>query len=156
MSLMVPHILQQAMFGGVAAAGFGVLFNFSWRTLALCTAGGAMALAVRTIGLDVGWTLEGASLAAATTVTTCAICGLRGQLSTSASAVAVAGCIPMIPGSFFAQALLGMFELTTAHPVNPEETLVRTAIASLRVVFTVFAIGAGISIPGHLLRGRDF
>ena len=153
---LLSHVLRQAVFGGIAAAGFGVLFNFGRGTLIWCTASGALALAVRTVALDVGWTLEGASLAASATVTTCAVGLLRRQLGTSASAVAIAGCIPMIPGAFFAQALLGMFDLTTAHPINPEETLLTSAVSSLRVVFTLFAIGAGISIPGHLLREQDF
>ena len=150
------HVLQQAMFGGVAAAGFGVLFNFGWKTLAACTASGAMALAIRTVALDAGWTLEGASLAASAIVTTCAVCIPRRYLGTTASAIAMTGCIPMIPGAFFAQALLGMFELTAAHVPDPQETLVTSAISALRVVFTLFAIGAGLSIPSHLLRGRDF
>ncbi len=150
------HALQQAAFGGVAAAGFGVLFNFGRNTLLWCTASGAMALAIRTLGLDAGWNLEGASLAAAASVTTCTVGLLHRQLGTSASAIAVAGCIPMIPGAFFAQPLLGLLDLTGAHPLNAEETLVTSGISALRVVFTVFAIGTGIAVPMHLLRGRDF
>ncbi|MDR3536502.1 MAG: threonine/serine exporter family protein [Acetobacteraceae bacterium] len=156
MTRLALHILQQALFGGFAAAGFGVLFNFGRDTLIWCTASGMLALATRTTGLAFGWSLEGASLAAAAAVTTCTVGILRRHLGTSASAIAVAGCIPMIPGAFFAQALLGMFDLTTANPVNPAETLVISTISGLRVVFTVFAIGAGISVPVHLLRGRDF
>jgi uncharacterized membrane protein YjjB (DUF3815 family) len=156
MTPFATHVLQQAMFGGIAAAGFGVLFNFGWRILTLCAASGALALAVRTIGLDLGWTLEGASLAASAIVTTSAVCILRRQSTISASAVAVAGCVPMIPGVFFAQALIGMFDLMTVHPVDPDKTLVTSAISTLHVVFTVFAIGAGISIPSHLLRERNY
>lgn len=153
---MIAHALQQALFGGIAAAGFGVLFNFGGTTLLWCTASGGMALAIRTAGLDAGWSLEGASLAASAAVTTCTVGLLRRRLGTSASAVAVAGCIPLIPGAFFAQALLGMFALTTEHPTDPTATLVTSTISTLRMVLTVFAIGAGISIPVHLLRGRDF
>jgi uncharacterized membrane protein YjjB (DUF3815 family) len=115
-----------------------------------------MALAARTLALDAGWNLEGASLMASAGVTACAVGPLRRQLGTSAPAVAVAGCIPMIPGAFFAQALLELFDLTRAHPVNPEALLVTSTISALHVIFTVFAIGAGVSIPVHLLRGREF
>jgi uncharacterized membrane protein YjjB (DUF3815 family) len=141
------HVAQQALFGGIAAAGFGVLFNFGRTALIWCAASGAMALAARTLALDAGWNLEGASLMASAAVTACAVGPLRRQLGTSAPAVAVAGCIPMIPGAFFAQALLELFDLTRAHPVNPEALLVTS---------TMFAIGAGVSIPVHLLRGREF
>jgi uncharacterized membrane protein YjjB (DUF3815 family) len=150
------HVAQQALFGGIAAAGFGVLFNFGRTALIWCAASGAMALAARTLALDAGWNLEGASLMASAAVTACAVGPLRRQLGTSAPAVAVAGCIPMIPGAFFAQALLELFDLTRAHPLNPEALLVTSTISALHVIFTVFAIGAGVSIPVHLLRGREF
>jgi uncharacterized membrane protein YjjB (DUF3815 family) len=146
----------QAAFGAVAAAGFGVLFNFSRTSLLWCAVSGATALAIRTACLDAGWTLEGASLAAAAFVTTCSVGVLRRQLGTSGTPVAVAGCIPMVPGAFLAQALLGMFDLTSAHPVDLEGTLVTSVVSALRVMFTLGAIGAGISVPVHLLRGRDF
>jgi uncharacterized membrane protein YjjB (DUF3815 family) len=150
------HIAQQAAFGGIAAAGFGVLFNFGRTALLWCAASGAMALAARTTVLNAGWNLEAASLVASAAVTACTVGLLRRQLGTSAPAVAVAGCIPMIPGAFFAKALLEMFDLTRAHPVNPEALLVASTISSLHVVLTVFAIGAGVALPVQLLRGREF
>lgn len=154
--ILLDHALRQAVFGGIAAAGFGVLFNFGHRTLLWCAASGAMALGIRTLILDAGWNLESASLFAAAAVTACAVGALRRWLGTAAPAVALAGCIPMIPGAFFAQSLLQMFELTSANVANPEATLVATTISGLRVILTVFAIGAGLSIPLYLLRGRDF
>ena len=42
------HIIHQAVFGGIASAGFGILFNCSPRTILHCLASGAMALAIRT------------------------------------------------------------------------------------------------------------
>jgi uncharacterized membrane protein YjjB (DUF3815 family) len=152
----LAYVAQQAAFGSIAAAGFGVLFNFGRTALLWCAASGALALAVRTLALNAGWNLEAASLVASAAVTACAVGLLRRQLGTSAPAVAVAGCIPMIPGAFFAQALLKMFELTHAHPVDPEALLVTSIISALHVVFTVFAIGAGVALLIHLLRGREF
>ena len=60
----LSHWLHQALFGGIAAAGFGVLFNCPPRLLRLCFASGALALAVRTAGQDAG----GLSLPAASFV----------------------------------------------------------------------------------------
>jgi hypothetical protein len=37
---LAPHLGHQALFGAVAAAGFGVLFNFGWRTLVVRGRGG--------------------------------------------------------------------------------------------------------------------
>jgi len=64
MMVDVLHVLHQALFGAVAASGFGVLFNFDWRDLRWCATSGALALTTRTIAQDAGWSLEAATFAA--------------------------------------------------------------------------------------------
>jgi uncharacterized membrane protein YjjB (DUF3815 family) len=152
---LLPHLLHQALFGALAAAGFGVLFNFGFRALPWCAAAGALALAVRTVGQDLAWSLEGASFAAAI-VTSCSVSALRKQLGPACNAVALAGCIPMVPGAFFGQALLGFLSVTAPNLVDAETTLIVAVQSLLRVIFTVGAIGAGLLIPAHLLRNQDF
>lgn len=152
---LLPHLLHQALFGALAAAGFGVLFNFGFRALPWCAAAGALALAVRTVGQDLMWSLEGASFAAAI-VTSCSVSALRKQLGPACNAVALAGCIPMVPGAFFGQALLGFLSVTAPNLVDAESTLILAVQSLLRVIFTLGAIGAGLLIPAHLLRNQDF
>jgi uncharacterized membrane protein YjjB (DUF3815 family) len=152
---LLPHLLHQALFGALAAAGFGVLFNFGFRALPWCAAAGALALAVRTVGQDLAWSLEGASFAAAI-VTSCSVSALRKQLGPACNAVALAGCIPMVPGAFFGQALLGFLSVTAPNLVDAETTLIVAVQSLLRVIFTLGAIGAGLLIPAHLLRNQDF
>lgn len=152
---LLPHLFHQALFGALAAAGFGVLFNFGFRALPWCAAAGALALAVRTVGQDLAWSLEGASFAAAI-ATSCSVSALRRQLGPACNAVALAGCIPMVPGAFFGQALLGFLSVTAPNLVDAEATLILAVQSLLRVVFTLGAIGAGLLIPAHLLRNQDF
>lgn len=155
MIALLPHLLHQALFGAFAAAGFGVLFNFGFKALPWCAAAGAVALAVRTVGQDLAWSLEGASFAAAI-VTSFLVSLLRKQLGPACNAVALAGCIPMVPGAFFGQALLGFLSVTAPNLVNAEATLILAVQSLLRVIFTLGAIGAGLLIPAHLLRNQDF
>lgn len=152
---LLPHLLHQALFGALAAAGFGVLFNFGFRALPWCAAAGALALAVRTVGQDLSWSLEGASFAAAI-VTSCSVSVLRKHLGPACNAVALAGCIPMVPGAFFGQALLGFLSVTAPNLVDAEATLILAVQSLLRVIFTLGAIGAGLLIPAQLLRNQDF
>jgi hypothetical protein len=58
MMVDVLRVLHQALFGAVAASGFGILFNFGWRDLRWCAASGALALTTRTIAQDANWSLE--------------------------------------------------------------------------------------------------
>lgn len=148
------HLLHQVLFGAIAAAGFGILFNFGLGTLAWCAGAGALSLGVRTLGLDASWSLEVATFVAAV-ATSCSLYLLRWPLGPRANAVALAGCIPMIPGAFLSQAILGMLAVTTPHPENAA-VIVTAQECALRVFFTVTAIGAGLAIPAHLLRHRDF
>ena len=118
MTFELLRLLHQALFGALAASGFGVLFNFGWRELPWCAASGALALATRMLGLDAGWTVEAASFTAAAAVG-CAGRVLRARLGIASTALAVSGCIPMVPGSFAAQAIFGLFELTSLHLDDP-------------------------------------
>jgi uncharacterized membrane protein YjjB (DUF3815 family) len=145
-------LLHQTVCGAIAAAGFGVLFNISFRSLPWCAASGAVALAVRTYCLGLGWNLEAASFAAALTVGA-AVQVLRARTDISQNALDVVGCIPMVPGSFAAKAILAMFALTSTT-TDATEPLITAVQFALRVTFTVGAIGTGLAIPTLLLRVR--
>jgi len=149
----VASVLNQTVCGAVAAAGFGVLFNVGFRLLPWCAASGAVALAVRGCCLGLGWNLEGASFVAALTVSA-AVQLVRRRAGISQDVLDAVGCIPMIPGSFAAKAIIGLFALTTGAVVNESQTLVTATQYTLRVMFTTGAIGTGLAIPTLLLRAR--
>ena len=147
-------LMHQTACGATAAAGFGVLFNISLRSLPWCAVSGALALAVRTGCLDgLHWNLEASSFAAALTVGA-AVQVLRARTDISQNALDVVGCIPMVPGSFAAKAVLGLFALTATDPAHATETLVTAVQYTVRVMFTIGAIGTGLAIPTLLLRVR--
>jgi uncharacterized membrane protein YjjB (DUF3815 family) len=45
MTVDLLNLFHQALFGALAACGFGILFNFGWRDLPWCAASGALARA---------------------------------------------------------------------------------------------------------------
>jgi uncharacterized membrane protein YjjB (DUF3815 family) len=145
------QLLHHTVCGGLAAAGFGVLFNIGARTLPWCATSGGLALAVRTGALGWGWSLVAASFAAAVAVGA-AVQLLPARSEASRNALAVVGCIPMIPGAIAARAILGLFA-ATAQP-GAGDALVTAAENSLRVAFTIGALGTGLAIPTLLLRAR--
>ena len=154
MNFDFTFLVHQTVCGAIAAAGFGVLFNIGFRSLPWCAASGALALAVRTYCLNgLGWNLEAASFAAALTVGAAAQV-LRAHTDISQNALDVVGCIPMVPGSFAAKAILGMFALTSTSAGDASETLITAVQYTLRVTFTIGAIGTGLAIPTLLLRVR--
>jgi len=146
----LAKILHQTLFGGLAAIGFGVLFNMYRRHVLWCGLTGGLALAVRTVGLQWGWSLEAASFAAALAVGS-VVTVLQERIGVSRNILDVAGCIPMVPGLFATKSILGFFALTAPFPVNPDETLITSVEFFLRVAFTIGAIGTGLAIPSLLL-----
>jgi uncharacterized membrane protein YjjB (DUF3815 family) len=147
-------LLHQMICGALAAAGFGVLFNVGFRQLPWGAVSGALAMGVRTIFLELGWTLEGASFVAALTA------GLAAQLlrvvrpDTAHHALDVVGCIPLVPGSFAAKAILGLYALTAESAPSQPESFMITVQYTLRVIFTLGAIGTGLALPALLRRVR--
>ena len=149
------HLIHQTLFGGIAAMGFGVLFNFNLRHLWWCFLAGCLALGTRTLGQDMGWSLEGASLLAAGLLATVCVVFFRNHYRTTGTNVILTGCIPMVPGSFFAQGILGLFAITAPHVENVDALANTSLQFLLRASFTVLAIGAGITVPPHIFRTRD-
>jgi len=70
--------------------------------------------------------------------------------------IALAGCIPMVPGAFFGKAILGLFAVTAPAPAHAEETAILAIVAMTRVILTLGAIGAGLAIPSQMSRRRGF
>ena len=58
----------------------------------------------------------------------------------------------MVPGSFAAKAILGLFALTSTDATHATETLTVAVQYTLRVMFTIGAIGTGLAIPTLLRR----
>lgn len=146
-------LLQQIACGAIAAAGFGVLFNTPIRSLPKCAANGALALTVRSLCLEAGWTLEGASFAAAVAVGS-AVRAMQSRTEISPEVLSVTGCIPMVPGSFAAKAILGLFAVTQQATEEAGSTLVSAVQSGLRVILIIGAIGTGLAIPTLLMRVR--
>jgi len=144
-------LLHNTLCGGLAAGGFGVLFNVGYRGLPWCVVSGALAVALRTIALGEGLRLEAASFAAALLLGT-SVQLLPSSIGLSRNALHVTGCIPMIPGGFTAKAILGLFAVTAHTPHICNETLVTALENLLHVVFTIGALGTGLAIPIVLLR----
>ncbi|MBK1666152.1 hypothetical protein CKO38_16720 [Rhodospirillum rubrum] len=147
----VLYLAHQTVFGGLAAAGFGVLFNIRLKALPWCALAGGLALCVRTLAMGQGLSLEAGSFLAAVAVGLgVQLAHVRGRLARSA--LAAAGCIPMIPGSIAAKAILGLFALTD-HQTDAE-AMAQTMQYVLRVIFTFAAIGVGVAFPMQIFRRR--
>jgi uncharacterized membrane protein YjjP (DUF1212 family) len=150
-----PSMEASMALGALAAAGFGVLFNFEVPMLAAAALVGALGLAIRSLGLGMDWGLPGASFLAALAVGV-ALRLLRLVHPGAGLVLAVAGCVPMIPGGSAAEAIMGLFALAAPTTPNPEHLLILTVESGLRALLTLGAIGAGLTLVATLPRKKTF
>jgi uncharacterized membrane protein YjjB (DUF3815 family) len=141
-----PHLFHQALFGGIAAAGFGILFNCPPRMIWQCFGSGAVALAVRTAAQAADLNLAEASFFAALAVAT-AERVLQQFQSPHGSILSLVGCIPMVPGSIAAKGLMNLFALLRTHPGQEMVAAADGMKNLLEVTFTLAAIGTALAIP---------
>ncbi len=145
---VLNHILHQAVFGGIAAAGFGVLFNCPRRMIGLCFFSGALAVAIKTLSMDLAHlSLPEASFLAALTVAIVDRAWWQHGHAFQGSVLAVVGCIPLVPGSLAATGVEALFAITrgtTAQNMNAAGAILEVlALASI----TLAAIGTALAIP---------
>lgn len=148
------HVGHQALFGAVAAVGFGTLFNFSPRDLLRSGLLGVAALTVRTIFQEIGWTLEAATFLAALTSSTLVVLS-RPRFGHAPNMLALAGAIAMVPGAYFERALLGFLALTSPTAQVSGDALADSLMAVLRVIFILGALGTGLAIPAQFFRPKS-
>jgi uncharacterized membrane protein YjjB (DUF3815 family) len=140
------HLFHQAFFGGIAAAGFGILFNCPPQMILKCFGSGAVALAVRTACQAADMNLGEASFFAALVVASAERL-LQEFQSAHGSILSLVGCIPMVPGSIAAKGLMNLFALLRAQP-NEEILAAADGMKNLlEVTFTLAAIGTALAIP---------
>jgi uncharacterized membrane protein YjjB (DUF3815 family) len=146
MSEIILRILHQAFFGGIAAAGFGILFNCAPRAIPWCFTAGTVALGVRTGAQIYGLTLPVASFLAALALALTDRAWLKYQ-SPWGSVLAVVGAIPMVPGSLAAKVLIGVFALLRARPSEAVSTTADIFANFMIFSATLVAIGTALAIP---------
>ena len=148
MDAIFSHILHQAFFGGIAAAGFGILFNCPRRMIILCFAAGALALTMRTVCTDVvDLSLPEASFLAALVVAIVDRAWWQHGHAFQGSVLAVVGCIPLVPGSLAARGVEELFAITregTSKGLASASTILE--ILALTAI-TLASIGTALAIP---------
>jgi len=143
----VMRVLHQALFGGIAAVGFGILFNCPRGMLGICFGAGAMALTVRTISTDYyDFSLATGTFFAALLLAI--VDRLWQQPHTLRGCVlAVVGVIPMVPGSLAAKVLMSFFSLMHAKPAEAAVLAPQVLENFLLLSFTLASMGIGLAIP---------
>jgi uncharacterized membrane protein YjjB (DUF3815 family) len=150
----IGRLLHDAIWSGVAALGFAILFNVPTRTLRGCLVCGAAGHVVRTITMQLGLSIELATLASATIVGFVGTAFAR-RWQTPAAVFTVSGVIPLVPGVFAFQTMLGLLDVASAiDPATGLSALLEVSQNGIKTGLILMAIAAGIAAPTLLFERR--
>ncbi|NWF70573.1 MAG: threonine/serine exporter family protein [Chloroflexi bacterium] len=143
---LIPEILQDALWSGLAALGFAMLFNVPRHLLLACVLFGALGHATRTLLMGFGLAIEPATLIGATIV------GFAGtywanRLHIPSMIFTVTGAIPLVPGAFAYRAMIGILSVVSATPENGGDILVEASTNAIKTALLLLAIALGIAWP---------
>ena len=150
---LLGALAADAFWSALAALGFAVLFNAPVRTLWGCAACGATGHALRTLLMQAGLGVEAGTLVAATAVGFLGALFAR-QWKTPATTFTVTGAIPMVPGVYAYQTMIGLLNVASAAPPVDLALLAAVAVNAIKTGLILGAIAFGIAAPGLLFRRR--
>jgi uncharacterized membrane protein YjjB (DUF3815 family) len=139
--------LEKGIWLGCAAIGFAVLFNVPRRTLATIFVIAAMGGLVKVALLQQGAVAALATLAGASLIGLLSVLAAH-QRKAPPMIFAIPAVIPMIPGFFAYQAMVGMIELTVEKdPLLYSKIFFETVNNGLSALFVMLALSVGVAIP---------
>lgn len=150
---LLQLVLIDAFWSAIAALGFAMLFNVPRRMLIACAMAGAAGHAFRMLLMHFGMTIVPATLLGATLIGFIAEYSGR-RWHAPPVIFAVAGAIPMVPGSFAYRAMLGAIRISTATADTGMAILVDAGINFVTTGLILAALGLGASMPQLLFRRR--
>lgn len=148
-------ILTDAFWSALAAMGFALLFNVPPRSLMYCMIGGAIGHALRTwLMIQFGFGIELATLLGAIAVgfwaRWCAV-----QLKMPSMIFSISAVIPMVPGVFAYQTMIGILQITDVTTTEAGDVLVTSSINAIKTGLILAALGGGIVAPSLIFQRRQ-
>ncbi len=143
-------LAKDALWSGVAATGFAMLFNVPPRALFACAGCGAGGHALRTLLLEqTDMSIVAATLVGATLV------GFMGlffayHYKIPSPVFTVSGSIPMVPGTFAYRTMIHLLQIADADTVAGQEALVNASINGVTTGLVLGALAVGIAAPSLL------
>jgi uncharacterized membrane protein YjjB (DUF3815 family) len=143
--------IRDLILSGLAALGFAMLFNVPRRLLLGCFVCGAAGHTLRTVLVNMGASVEFSTLVGAVAVGFISVY-LSDRYSVPASVFNVTGALPLVPGVFAYQTIVGLLNATAATDAQSVDLLAAAAINGVRTTLILGMIAFGIAAPMLLFR----
>lgn len=143
---------EKGIWFGFAAVGFAILFNVPQRTLIIIWLMAFLGGITKVISIHYGASVLLASLFGASLIGIASIQAAHNKHSPPL-VFAIPCAIPMVPGVFAYQAILGLLKLASS-PASPDynQVLAHTISNGLNAMFILMALAVGVSLPNLITR----
>ncbi len=140
-------ILEKGFWAGIAALGFGVLFNVPQRTLWAIAWIGALGSFVKFVLLEIDVNIIFASLAGASLVGIVSI-PLAHEIHSPPLIFSIPAVIPMVPGALAYQMMIGLMKIAVhTTETGMEVVLTDTFQAAMKATFILLSLAVGVAVP---------
>ncbi len=145
-------IVLKSLAAGVAAAGFAILFNVPQRTLLPIAVLGALGGLVKFGSMHLGTDIVPASFLSAIAIGIVSI-SMAHAKNSPPLVFYIPSVIPMVPGFFIYNMILGMMSLTRINdPDQYLQNLISTVNNGTKATFILISLGIGVAVPMLLTR----
>ena len=145
-------IVLKSLAAGVAAAGFAILFNVPQRTLLPIAVLGALGGLVKFGSMKLGTDIVPASFLSAIAIGIVSI-SMAHAKNSPPLVFYIPSVIPMVPGFFIYNMILGMMSLTRINdPDQYLQNLISTVNNGTKATFILISLGIGVAVPMLLTR----
>jgi uncharacterized membrane protein YjjB (DUF3815 family) len=148
----IIEIVIKSFAAGVAAAGFGILFNVPQRTILPVVILGAVGGLIKFGTMHFGTGIVFASFLAATTIGVLSI--RMAHFKNSPPLVFyIPSVIPLVPGFFIYKMMLGIMSLSNITDTNLYlQNLINTVNFGVKATFILISLGIGVAVPMLITR----
>lgn len=144
--------LEKGIWLGLAAVGFGILFNVPIRTIWYIAVMGALGGLTKAFILSHGISVILASFAGASVIGMLSVFAAHYKQA-PAMVTAIPSVIPMVPGVFAYKAMIGFIELAgNTTTADFSSILNETVNNGLKAFFILLSLAAGVGLPLLLTR----
>jgi uncharacterized membrane protein YjjB (DUF3815 family) len=150
--MVLLEIVIKSLWAGIAAIGFGILFNVPRRVILSIWALGALGALIKfsAMNFEVGIVFSSFLGATAIGIVSIQMAHLR---NSPPLVFSIPSVIPMVPGVFAYKMMLGLIALTSIENTDAYlKTLIETVNNGAKMMFILISLGIGVAIPMLITR----
>ncbi|MFA8434612.1 MAG: threonine/serine exporter family protein [Marinifilaceae bacterium] len=145
--MILLELLEKAIWAGLAAMGFAILFNVPRRTLFAIWALGAVGGLVKFTALNCSIDIVLASLLGASAIGILSVPTAHKWYSPPL-VFAIPAVIPMVPGAFAYNMMLGFMDLATTNDSKMYASILMDTVRNgSKALFILMSLATGVAVP---------